>query len=108
MILIADMTHYTSLLDPGAEVPKEARRLGEYLGRIVGAASLARIGAVVETDVRCRRRPGRRPCSGHVRLHVGPDGEITWECSVCLDTGLIQNWQGTLWDHSGRRRSTVH
>jgi hypothetical protein len=102
MTMIADMTHYVEVLVPGAPLPPTTRRLGEYLGSIVSAASLARPDALVVTALRCRRRPARRQCSGRIRFRVlGDTGEILWECTECADNGIIHNWQGTLWDCSG-------
>lgn len=45
-----------------------ARRLAVYFGAIVAAASVALPDEVVETGLRCRQRPGRRPCPGSIDL----------------------------------------
>ncbi|HCF61344.1 MAG TPA: hypothetical protein DFS52_25525 [Myxococcales bacterium] len=101
MTYIADMTHFVDVLVPGNEVPPAARRLAEYLGSIVSAASLAKPEHVLVTGLRCRRRPRRKACQGQIRLRVlQGTSEILWECTRCGDNGIIHNWQGTLWDCS--------
>ena len=60
---IADMTHY--LDDSGCivEMPTRVRRLADHFGAIVAAMSTQTPEKVVRTQVRCRRRPGRRACA---------------------------------------------
>lgn len=108
MTYIADMQHFLDVLLPGAQVAPAARRMGEYLGSIVAAASLAKPNLQVKTSLRCRRRPNRRQCPGHIRFRVLPaTNEIVWECAACADNGIIHNWRGTLWDFS-RDLSSIH
>jgi len=113
---IIDITHYGRDKASIWDIPPHARRLAEYFGSIVGAATLAAPGVAVHTALRCRRRPGRRPCPGHIvaeRFEVPP--EIEWSCSSCGDRGVIRNWRGTGWDLSrkggsednGEQRLTV-
>lgn len=98
---ITDMTHFLDILKPEVDVPSPARRLGEYLGRIVEAATSSPPLILIETSIRCRRRPGRKPCPGHIRLVCNDDeGEIVWECTSCDDRGIIRGWEGTPWDRS--------
>lgn len=100
---ITDMGDLTHVHDP-ADVPGPARRLAEYLGRIVQAASAWYVGQPLESVIRCRRRPGRRPCPGHVCLARTQDREIIWHCVACGDNGVIRGWEGTLWDLSAPER----
>jgi hypothetical protein len=85
--------------DPAAALPGPAARLAAHLGAIAGAGQLARPREVVETALRCRRRPGRRRCVGRivVRRQEAP-AQIRWACPVCDDNGVITSWQGTPWD----------
>jgi hypothetical protein len=58
---------------------------------------------LTEQDVgerlKCRRRPGRKPCPGEIETDFEPDTDtIVWWCPVCGENGYITNWQGTLWD----------
>jgi hypothetical protein len=96
---ITDITHFLreGRLHPGISGP--ARRLAEHLGSIIAAET----GAPVDDlgpEVRCRRRPGRKPCIGVILHGRHPDGRIVWECSECDDAGFIANWQCTIWDRT--------
>ena len=101
---ITDLTHF--LADDRSIAPPSgpARRLAEYLGAIV-AEITAEIGEQPRFDkVRCRRRPGRKPCSGRIESDIDLNDlesmVIIWRCPVCGDNGTIRNWEGTLWDCS--------
>jgi hypothetical protein len=94
---IVDIRHY---LDPAgaiADMPRPARLLAEYFVSIVVDATS---NLEEEPSVRCRRRPGRRPCGGIVMSYPDADelSRIYWYCPVCDDKGLIGGWQNTLWD----------
>ena len=98
---ITDMRHFLDVLEPDVDIPGPARRLAEYLGRIVEAATAKPPMFLRHSDIRCRRRPGRKPCVGHIRLVYNEDeGEIVWECTACDDRGIISDFEGTPWDRS--------
>ena len=100
---ITDMRHFLDVLEPDVEFPRPARRLAEYFGKIVEAATSNPPMVLLNTEIRCRRRPGRKPCVGHVRLVYKDDedeGEIIWECTSCGDRGIIRGFEGTPWDRS--------
>lgn len=104
---ITDLTHFLedSRLHPN--LPGPARRLATYLGSIVVAVTSA------EPDdplgVRCRRRPGRRPCPGEIEGFIDPESnQIHWACLVCGDNGLIANWEHTMWNFSMADSQTCH
>lgn len=79
----------------------EARRIGEYFGSIVEAASTWNVvGIPKDSAIRCRRRPGHRPCPGHIRFLREANDSIEWTCSSCDDNGVITEWKGTPWDLS--------
>ena len=95
---VTDMTHF---LDDGAApipVPAARRRLADQLAAIVESATANPLRAALSTGVRCRRRPGHRPCEGDVRASFDGDSNILWHCSACGDQGLIHHWQNTPWD----------
>lgn len=100
--LSADLRHYLDGDDLSIRVPKEARAIGLYLGRIAAAACSVRVGEGILTGVRCRRRPRSRPCGADVIAHIGAAGEIQWGCPGCRDSGTISGWQGTPFDLRGR------
>ena len=98
---IVNMTHFVSESGSVADMPPPVMRKAMFFGSIVSAATVSLPGELVETALRCRRRPGRKPCPGHlvVRLQEVPP-EIGWSCSQCDDNGRIRNWRGTMWDLS--------
>jgi hypothetical protein len=96
------MTHFLAICDPEEDVPPPARRLGEYFGRIVEAATASTVrGCEFATVVRCRRRPGRQPCPGRIEvLCTDVPSRIAWWCPDCGDEGMISSWRATPWDLS--------
>jgi hypothetical protein len=78
-----------------------ARKLAEHLVAIVAMATKPEISPAQEYQVRCRRRPGRKPCSGIIEAAFDPEDEkIIWRCPICEDNGSISNWKGSMWDLS--------
>jgi hypothetical protein len=95
---VVDLRHFlaaTGALAP--DLPRSARRLAEYWADIVAQGS----NFDEPVTLRCRRRPGRRPCHGvlSILLDANLDG-LLWECPVCGDNGIIRSWQGSFWDQS--------
>ena len=88
--------------DGDIAVPKgPARKLAEHMVAIVAMASRPELIPLPEYQVRCRRRPGRKPCTGLIEADFNPDDErIVWWCPVCDDNGYISNWKGSMWDLS--------
>lgn len=98
---ITDMRHFLDILEPDADIPGPARRLAEYLGKIVEAATANPPMVLLNSEIRCQRRPGRKPCVGRLRLVYNEnEGEIVWECSSCDERGIIRGFEGTPWDLS--------
>jgi len=95
---VIDLRHFLAPSGAiAAELSAPGRRLAEYFASIV-------VDATSNLDdppsVRCRRRPGRRRCTG--TIYSVPSIEdlaaIDWHCPVCGDYGVIRGWEGTLWD----------
>ena len=106
---IVDMSLFDFPDDEADEVPGEARRLAEYFASIVEATLRGASPIDGSIDVRCRRRPGRRRCTGIIQSELDPNrNELCRQCPVCGDNGRISNWKGTRWDPSkGHSRSAV-
>jgi len=87
-------------------VPGPARRLMEYMTRIVAAATAPAGSHDVSDLIKCRRRPGHRACPGVIEHRLWADERIRWHCPGCGDNGIISNWQSTAWDR--RQVQPVH
>jgi hypothetical protein len=98
---VTDLTHI--LTDEGEIGPKSgpARRLAKYFTKIVVDATTEPWENPGKKPVRCRRRPGRKPCAGLIGTDMDPDTDaIMWWCPACGDNGTITNWQGSRWDRT--------
>ena len=95
-VFVSDLRHF---LDMPEDAPAPARRMAEYLTLIVRAATAGDGGRRWASALNCTRRPGRRPCPGHVgvfRSDVPPS--IQWWCTSCGDEGVISGWEGSPFD----------
>lgn len=66
---------------------------------IVRAATAGDAGTEWVSALTCDRRPGRRPCPGHLsvlRTDVPPS--IAWHCTSCGDDGVISGWERSPYD----------
>ncbi len=102
---ITDMTHFEGI--PSGPSHEPARKFARFFGSIVSTATISPADISIDSALSCRRRPGRRPCTGHLKIYRDMSGVISWHCSWCNDQGEIRNWKGTTWDLStwafGRR-----
>jgi len=100
---IINLRHFLDEEGHIAPASGPARRLAEFLVAIVAMTSLPESVTPTTYQVRCRRRPGRKPCPGYIVSGIDPEDEvILWICPVCGDKGTIEHWQGTIWDLSKR------
>jgi hypothetical protein len=80
----------------GEEMPAEARDLSGFITLVVESTTKTVPQTLTLTDVTCFRKG----CDGQIKSSLRPDnGEIHWFCPDCEEEGLINNWQGTEWDH---------
>lgn len=94
--MVTDLHHY---LDMPPDTPGPAQRLAEHLSNIVRAATAGDAGTAWESMLPCRRRPANRACPGRmIVLRTEAGAPIRWQCSVCDDTGVISNWEDSLFD----------
>ncbi|MBF0187710.1 MAG: hypothetical protein HQL50_07280 [Magnetococcales bacterium] len=72
-----------------------------YLRRIMMAVTSRNAGKEEISAVWCRKRPGRKRCSGRlaVRRQDVPS-EIHWKCPKCGDAGVISSWRESATDYS--------
>lgn len=100
-MFVSDLRHF---LDMPENVPGPARRMAEHLTLLVRAATAGAGGQPWVTALPCRRRPGRRACTGHLavfRSDVPPS--IEWRCTACGDEGVISGWERSPFDLRPRR-----
>ncbi len=100
---VTDLTHF---IDETGGLHRlltgSGRNLALHMTAIVASATTehTRGGA---PEVRCRRRPNRRPCIGTIGHRLWSDERISWSCPLCGDNGVISNWQSTAWDRRPAR-----
>lgn len=95
-VFVSDLRHF---LDIPEDAPAPARRLAEHLTLVVRAATAGDGGQPWVSALNCTRRPGRRPCPGHLgvfRSDVPPS--IEWWCTACGDEGVISGWERSPFD----------
>jgi hypothetical protein len=103
---ITDLRHFLDERGAIAPLSGPGRKLAEHLAAIVAAVTAATEAGPI-TTVRCRRRPGRRPCPGEIEAEIDAETmDILWLCPVCGDNGVVHHWQGTLWDCRERRTAS--
>lgn len=100
---VVDMTHYLDSDGSLAPLPGPALNLALYFGSIVSwMTSIESPEGPEETNVWCRRKPGRQRCLGEIYAWFEPaSAAIRWTCPFCGDNGQISGWEGTLWDRGG-------
>jgi hypothetical protein len=82
-MLITDLRHFLDERGCIAPMPGPARRLAEFLTNIV--ATITHDMDEPVAPIRCRRRPGHKPCPGLLDAQFG-------------DEGVIRGWEDTFWD----------
>jgi hypothetical protein len=95
-VFVSDLRHF---LDMPEDVPTPARRMAEHLTLIVRAATAGDGGRRWVSALNCTRRPGRRPCPGHLGVLRGDvPPSIHWWCTSCGDEGVISGWEESPFD----------
>lgn len=95
-VFVSDLRHFLDMPD---DVPSPARRMAEHLSLLVRAATAGDAGVAWLTALPCRRRPGRRPCPGHLAvLRTDIPASVRWQCSSCGDEGVISGWERSPYD----------
>jgi len=83
----------TDFVDSDGNVPG-ATKIGYYFFSIASTIFKQKVADSTDLQIPCRRRPGRRPCSGtiHGFLDIN-SGDMIWYCKSCDDNGIISNWE---------------
>ena len=96
--------HLPQFLEPtGTLAPMVGRglRLAQYWTQIVAQAS----NYEEPTSLRCRRRPGRKPCAGLLTIFFDVDNFDVCSSVRCDDNGRTSGWEGTFWDNNEMRET---
>ncbi|MFN0089267.1 MAG: hypothetical protein ACKVWR_03205 [Acidimicrobiales bacterium] len=94
--MVSDLRHFLDMPD---DAPAPARRLAAQLAMIVRAATAGDTGAGWVSALPCPRRPGRRPCIGHIALNrTDIPASIRWQCTHCGDEGIVSGWLSSAYD----------
>jgi hypothetical protein len=92
MLLNTNLSHFPTKTElQKTDMPSASRKLTEYFGAIVNKV----VGD--GTEVRCRRRPERKRCSGELEGTHWAE-KIFWNCPTCNDNGVITEWQQRGWE----------
>jgi len=93
------MRHFLNEDGSLPDLPGPALALALHFGSIVGWASRFPGAGIQDTNVTCRRSPGRQRCVGEIQAELIPHTRaIEWFCPLCGDSGRISGWERTLWD----------
>ena len=100
MAYFTKLTHFLNEDgDLPSDLPGPAVKLAEFIFALVKSVTSHSLEALVQTGVRCRRRPTRKPCAGEVFAFLNGDtSAIQWNCLKCGDNGFIYDWENTKWD----------
>src|SRR5438132_8839642 len=104
---VTNLRHF--LDDTGALIESRPGRIAAYFAEIVQIATPRMVGAWSLSEVRCRRRPGHKLCTGRIGVRL-TDTSLTveWECPECGDAGIVSDWEDTRWDLRPRGRQLTH
>lgn len=95
---IIDIRHWLNDRMDGPGAPQLKSKV-KKLTEIITFATSRECGFSVDESPKCWRRPQRKPCTGHLEIHLGGE-RIHWFCPVCEDEGIVHGWQGLMWDIS--------
>jgi hypothetical protein len=100
---VVDLRHYLDEDGDFADMPDAALAVALHMSAIVEWVTMAGAGQeYTQTNVPCRRRPGRRRCRGPILASLDEREEaVMWTCMACQEGGYIYHWQNTLWDRRG-------
>lgn len=94
---ITDLTHFLDEKGAIAPMPAPARRLAEFLGQVVAAATAPVVAEDADSGM-CRCHKCKK--KGAVITEIAADDAIEWFCENCGQEGRISNWRRSFWDLS--------
>jgi hypothetical protein len=98
---VTDITHFPPLGSTD-DLPKAARELRDFLGRIISAATARTNRTEFISGLPCRAKIGRSKCQGtiSIRRQDLPTPVIHWQCTNCDEGGDITGWRSHAFDLS--------
>lgn len=101
---VIDIRHWLNKQQDGPAAP-QLRLKVKKLAEIITWITLHDRGLSGGDAPKCWRRPERKSCKGILKIQFEIDDRIHWFCPVCKDEGLIDGWQGLIWDMT---EGTIH
>ena len=102
---VIDIRHWLNESQDGPAMPQLKKKV-EKLKEIIVFATSDNAVDPYESNVKCGRRPIRKPCMGYLTIEMTDEDEIYWICPVCSDEGVVSGWKDLFWnvaidDHNG-------
>jgi len=105
---VIDIRHLLNESGTRAAVPQLKKKV-EKLREIIVFATSEQSDITYESNVRCNRRPGRKPCPGYLVIEMTGEDEIYWICPVCGDEGVLHGWEDLFWNVAkGNHEGELH
>ncbi len=95
---IIDIRHWLNEEKSGPAVPQLKLKVKKLAEIITYATSSADLSLAAGEGPWCWRRPKRKPCKGVLQIQFEIDDRIHWFCPECKDEGVVDGWQGLIWD----------
>ena len=103
--LVVDIRHWIDE-DENATAPQLKGKV-KFLKDVIAYETSMEAGTELFPSPRCRRKPKRKQCEGHLFTlteddPLKPESEqiIWWQCPVCDDRGIVSGWKGLTCDMS--------
>lgn len=97
---VTDAIHF--LDEKGAIGPKSGPglKLSNFFGRVIVLAT-SHSESAINGYVKCIKCE-----SEQITALINSKNEVAWKCNGCGETGVITNWQGTLWDWTEKKTTS--
>ncbi len=104
---VTNIQHFLNESGELGDLPKPALNLVNHIISIIEEATLGNENEPRETSIQCRRRPGRKKCTGKIITYINERNptQLIWFCPDCDDNGAITGWESTIYNNAGYRES---
>ncbi len=105
-VKISDLKNFLDEDGQIAQMNPEANKFARFLTEIIESASENYSMPLFFANTECVQIQNKTICNGEVEVGIyAEDNRIGWERVECEATGVISNWEGTIWD---KRDYTLH